>query len=114
MECRRCALFSHSPSVDVSSEKLRHVTNTYLKTNCIVCSNFLFVFFLGLLACLCPCVKQRSRSSSSENVSSRRKKKTKEFDNKVRMAVLYIFLTTPCLGIRLSNDLTDNCMVLVS
>ena len=113
MECRRCALFSHSPSVDVSSEKLRHVTNTYLKTNCIVCSNFLFVFFLGLLACLCPCVKQRSRSSASVNLSNRRKK-NKEFDNKVHMAVLYIFLMMPCLGIRLSNDLTDNCMVLMS
>jgi len=29
IECRRCAVFSHSPSVDVFSEKLRHVAKTY-------------------------------------------------------------------------------------
>jgi len=114
--CRRCAVFSHSPSVDVFSEKLRHVDNTYLKTICIICNNFLFVFFLAILACLLPCVKQHSRSPSEETVGSRNKKATKEFHNEVSVAVLYIFLTMLCLGLTLqmSNDLTDNCMVVMS
>ena len=63
------------------SEKLRHVANTYLKTVCIVCNNFLFVFFLAVWEFLVPCIKQRSKSSSSEIVCNRRKKKATKFRN---------------------------------
>ena len=104
-----------SPSVNMFSEKLRHVAFTYFKTICIACNNFLFVFFLAVLECLVPC-KKRSRSISSETVSNRCKKKTKKFSNEVIVAVLYIFLTTPCLCVRLQilKDLTDHCMILMS
>lgn len=88
-----------SPSVDVFSEK--HVANTYLKAICIVCNNFLFVFFLAVLECMVPCIKQRSKSSSSETVCKRRKKKTKKFHFEVSVAVLYIFIMTLCLFVRL-------------
>jgi hypothetical protein len=97
-----CTVFSHSPSVDAFSENVRHVANTHLKTICIVCNNFLFVFFLAIFKCCFPCLFKE--------------KEVKDVPFQVSVAMIYMFLRTLCLCVRVQmwNDLTDHCMVVMS